>query len=79
MCRCVQSVKIVLQQLQHMLECTHAIFVHCWIREEVSLEVEGEGDGDDDVGIGDSANKSENHFYRLHHSNCHLVGACMQL
>ena len=45
------------------------------MREEVSLEVEGEGDGDNNVGIGDSANKSENHFYRLHHSNCHLVDA----
>ena len=45
------------------------------MRGEVSLEVEGEGAGDDDVGIGNSANKSENHFYRLHYSNCHLAGA----
>ena len=45
------------------------------MREEVSLEVEGEGDGDDDVGVGDPTNKSEKHFDRLHHCNCHLAGA----
>ena len=39
----------------------------------VLLEVEGEGDGDEDVGIGDSANKGENHFDRLHYASCHLV------
>ena len=39
----------------------------------VLLEVEGKGDGDEDVGIGDSANKGENHFDRLHYASCHLV------